>query len=460
MIVLALLFLVGIAPARADTTDDLMAMRMRERHIPGLALAVVDKGKVVKARGYGLASVEFGVPVTPDTVFEIGSVTKQITAAAVMLLVEDGNLALDDSITKHLTGLPASWRAITVRHLLTHTSGVKNYTGLPGFELSKRMKRADFIKMVANLPPNFAPGDSWSYGNTAYNLLGHIIEVVSGGSYWQFVDARIFRPLGMMASGDRDPKRIIPQRASGYEWEMNALVGRDYDLTDVFSAGAVVSTLNDLIKWDAALSSDRLLKQSSLDALWTPVRLNDGATRTYGLGWNIETLRGHRVHRHNGQTAGFAAAIARYVDDGVSVIVLSNIGDIGLAGDIARGVAKNYIPSLSLRQLKASPDSDAPTTEKHEALLCARLLGRALDASLLTPAMRSLLDTQVAKRLSQRLASYGALRSFAFVENDNVNGERARRYKAVFDRRTILWKFTTSEDGKVAGMVLEEEEDR
>ncbi|HVF27521.1 MAG TPA: serine hydrolase domain-containing protein, partial [Pyrinomonadaceae bacterium] len=317
-----------------------------------------------------------------------------------------------------------------------------------------------FIKMVANLPPNFAPGDSWSYGNTAYNLLGHIIEVISGGSYWQFVDTRIFRPLGMTATGDRDPKRIIPQRATGYEWEMNALVGRDYDLTDVFSAGAVVSTLNDLIKWDAALSSNKLLKQSSRDALWTPVRLNDGATRTYGLGWNIETLRGHCVHRHNGQTAGFAASIARYVDDGVSVIVLSNIGDIGLAGEIARGVAKIYIPSLSLRALKASPDSDAPTTEEHEALLRARLLGRALDASLLTPAMRSSLDTEVAKRLSQRLASYGALQSFAFVESDNANGERARRYKATFDQRIILMKFTASDDGKVASMILEEEEGR
>jgi len=455
-----LLLFVGVAPTRADATDDLIAARMRERHIPGLALAVVEKGKVVKAQGYGLASVEFGVPVTPDTVFEIGSVTKQITAAAVMLLVEDGKLALNDSITKHLTGLPASWRAITVRHLLTHTSGVKNYTGLPGFELSKRMKRDDFIKMIASLPLNFAPGDSWSYGNTPYNLLGHIIEVVSGESYWQFVAARIFRPLGMTASGDRDPKRIIPQRASGYEWEMNALVGRDYDLTDVFSAGAIVSTLNDLVKWDAALSSNKLLKESSRDALWTPVRLNDGATRTYGLGWYIETLRGHHVHRHNGQTAGFAASIARYVDDGVSVIVLSNIGDIGLAGDIARGVAKIYIPSLSLRQLKAPPDSDAPTTEKHEALLRARLLGRALDASLLTPAMRSSLDTEVAKRLAQRLASYGALQSFAFVENDNANGERARRYKAAFDQRIILMKFTASEDGKIAGMVLEEEEDR
>ncbi|MBA2646700.1 MAG: beta-lactamase family protein, partial [Pyrinomonadaceae bacterium] len=235
MMTLALLLFVGVAPTSADTTDDLIATQMRERHIPGLALAVVQNGKVVKAQGYGLASVEFGVPVTPDTVFEIGSVTKQITAAAVMLLVEDGKLALNDSITKHLTGLPASWRAITVRHLLTHTSGVKNYTGLPGFELSKRMKRDDFTKMVASLPLNFAPGDSWSYGNTPYNLLGHIIEVVSGESYWQFVAARIFRPLGMTASGDRDPKRIIPQRASGYEWEMNALVGRDYDLTDVFS---------------------------------------------------------------------------------------------------------------------------------------------------------------------------------------------------------------------------------
>lgn len=460
LLAFALLLFVGIAPARADGTDDLVEARMRERHIPGLALAVVHNGQVMKAKGYGVASVEFGVPVTPDTVFEIGSVTKQITAAAVMLLVEDGKLALDDPVTKHLAGLPAAWRPITIRHLLTHTAGVKNYTGLPGFELSKRMKRADFIKMIANLPLNFTPGDSWSYGNTAYNLLGHIIEVASGVSYWEFVTTRIFRPLGMTATGDRDPKRVVPQRANGYEWEMNALTGRDYDLTDVFSAGAVVSTLNDLIKWDAALSSDKLLKGTSRDALWTPVRLNDGKTRPYGLGWYVETLRGHRVRRHNGQTAGFAAAIARYVDDGVSVIVLSNIGDIGIGGDIARSVAKIYIPSLSLQELKAQTDDDATATEKHEALLRARLSGSPPDATLLTPAMRSSLDTEVARRTARRLASYGALQSFAFVENDNTNGERARRYKSVFDGRIVLWRFNTSDDGKIAGMILEEEEER
>ncbi|HEV2763431.1 MAG TPA: serine hydrolase domain-containing protein [Pyrinomonadaceae bacterium] len=309
---------------------------MRERHVPGLALAVVRDGKVIKARGYGLANVELNVPVTTETVFEIGSVTKQITAAAVLLLAGDGKLSLDDRINKHLPNLPDSWADITVRHLLTHTSGVRNYTGLGGFELSRRLKRDDFIKLLAAHPLNFRPGEQWSYGNSAYNLLGHVVESASGQSYFEFVNARIFKPLGMNSTRDRDPRNVIPNRADGYEWEDGRLVGRDHDLTDVFSAGALTSTVLDLARWDAALHTDRLLKASTRAEMWTPVRLAGGQSYPYGYGWNTLTWRGRRLVFHGGQTAGFAASIQRFTDDRLTVIVLSNLGDIGLGSEIAR----------------------------------------------------------------------------------------------------------------------------
>ncbi|MFN2456540.1 MAG: serine hydrolase domain-containing protein, partial [Pyrinomonadaceae bacterium] len=186
-----------------------------------------------------------------------------------MLLVEEGKLSLDDSISKHLPGTPEAWSAITVRHLLTHTSGIRNYTGLVGFELTERLKRDEFIKRIGAHPLAFEPGSAHSYGNTNYNLLGHIIEAASGRTYWEFMRERIFRPLGMSATADRDPRYVLKNRAEGYEWEDGALVGRDYDLTDVFSAGAVVSTVRDLVKWDAALGGERLLKKSSLERIWT-----------------------------------------------------------------------------------------------------------------------------------------------------------------------------------------------
>ena len=358
-----LLVLLSFAPtARADRTDDLIRAEMQRRHIPGLALAVIRDGRIVKAQGYGLASVELNVPVTTDTVFEIGSVTKQITAAAIMLLVQDGKLRLDDPVSRHLPGTPASWSSITVRHLLTHTSGIRNYTGLPGFELSRRLKRDDFIRAIAGFPLSFAPGESWSYSNTGYNLLGLIIAEVSGQSYWQFVTERIFRPLGMNATRDRDPLDVIPLRANGYERQNDMLRGRDYDLTDVFSAGAIVSTVMDLARWDAALNSERLLSRSSLEQIWTPARLNNGNPHPYGLGWYIEALRGQRVIRHSGQTAGFAASLARYPDSRLTVIVLCNLGELGIAGRIGLGVAKIYNPALSLRALRAQTDPDPQTT--------------------------------------------------------------------------------------------------
>lgn len=456
---LALLAFLFVTSARADAVDDYVLEQMRLRHVPGLALTVVKDGKVIKERGYGLANVELDVPVTPETVFEIGSVSKQITAAAVMLLVEEGKLSLDDKISKHLPGTPDAWSAVTVRHLLTHTSGIRNYTGLPGFALSERLKREDFIRRIGAHPLAFAPGEQHSYGNTNYNLLGHIIESVSGRTYWQFVRERIFNPLGMSATADRDPRFIIKHRAEGYEWEGGALVGRDYDLTDVFSAGAIISTVRDLVKWDAALEGEKLLKRSSLEQIWTPTRLADGRTHPYGLGWYVEDVRGVRRVRHNGQTAGFAASIARYREDRLTVIVLCNLGTIGLAGRINVGVAKHYLPALSLKSLAARPDPDAETTRRLETAFRDLLAGRP-SAGDFTNERLSALSTVVARDTWRQLAAYGPLSSFAFVETDPAAPARTRalRYKAALGPRLVLLRFALNEDGKVAEINVEEEE--
>ncbi len=458
-IVAALLLLVCLLPAqaRADRVDDYIRERMERRHIPGVALAVVRDGKIIKARGYGLASVELKVPVTPETVFEIGSVSKQITAAAVMLLVEDGKLALDERVGKYLPSAPASWSGVTVRHLLTHTHGIRNYTGLPGFELTEHLSRDEFIKRISQYPANFAPGDSWSYTNTGYNLLGLIIEAVSGRTYWQFVRERIFRPLAMNESADRDPKYIIKNRANGYEWQKGALTGRDYDLTDVFSAGAIVSTVLDLAKWDAALYTGRLLKRESLEQIWTPVRLNDGSTYPYGFGWYIENFRGHSRVRHNGQTAGFAAHIARYGQERLTFIVLTNLGDSGLGGEVGLGLAKLYIPSLSLRALKTQSDADAQTSARLETILRARLAGR-VEEQMWTTEGRKALSDEDERQSWQRLSSYGALKSFALTGSETTSKARVLHYKAALGSHLLLLKFTLAADDKIAEMSVEEEE--
>lgn len=452
------LMLCGIISAYADKVDDYVRAQMRERHVPGAAVAVVKNGRVVKASGYGLANVELNVPITKETVFEIGSVTKQITAAAIMLLVEEGKIDLDEKIGRYLSIAPEAWSKVTVRHLLTHTSGVKSYTAIgSGFELTKRMKRDEFVKAIGAFPLEFEPGSRYIYSNSGYNLLGFIIETVSGKSYWDFTQARIFKPLGMNQTANRDPQCIVPNRADGYEMENGRLVGRDYDLTDVFSAGAIVSTVLDLAKWDTALRGETLLKKTSLDKMWTPFVLSDGKPYPYGFGFNVADFRGHRLVSHGGQTAGFAANLSRYVDDDLTVIVLTNLGDQGLGGAIARGIAKIYLPDISLRALKANPNSDQKITNLLETALRGRSENK-VNPDLFTDEMRKSLSSERAKLLTERLASFGKLKNFVFIGSETAGKTSVYRYRAETPARTMLWRFELDESGKIAAMILEEEE--
>ncbi len=441
---------------KADQTDEYVRAQMRERHVQGAAIAVVKNGKIVKAEGYGLANVELNVPATKETVFEIGSVSKQITAAAIMLLVEEGKVNTDEKISKYLPTAPEAWKNVTVRNLLTHTSGIKSYTGLSGFELTKRLKRDEFIKAIGAYPLEFEPGERWNYSNTGYNLLGFIIESVTGKSYWDFVQTRIFKPLGMNQTANRDPQFIVPNRADGYEWENGKFVGRDYDLTDVFSAGAIVSTVLDLAKWDAALRGGTFLKQTSKTQIWTPVVFNNGKPYPYGFGWNVTEFREHRLLSHGGQTAGFAANISRYVDDNLTVIVLTNSGEQGLGGVIARGIAKIYLPSISLRAMKEQSGADAKLTDLFQNALRSYLEDKLSDS--FADKTRAALATERARLNAKRIASFGTIKNFVLVGSETADKSRIYRYKAETASRMFLWRFELDENGKITAMNLEEEE--
>lgn len=328
--------------AHADPVDDLVQQEMNTHRIPGVALLVIRDGQAIKTAGYGLANLELSVPVQSNTVFEIGSLTKQFTAVSILLLQQEGKLSVDDRIAKHLSDIPAAWTNITIRHLLTHTSGIKSYTGMSGFEFSKHRTQKQFMEALAGAKPDFAPGEAWKYSNSGYNLLGFIVENVSGQSYWQFLKKNVWRPLGMNATTDRDPGVIITNRAAGYEQTNRFHSNRDYDLTDVYSAGAIVSTVGDLALWNSALDAEQLLTRESKLQMWSPARLNDGEPTSYGFGWYIQTFEGHRNLAHNGATSGFSASVQRFPDDGLSVIVLTNSDEM-IAGPLARKVAAFYL---------------------------------------------------------------------------------------------------------------------
>jgi CubicO group peptidase (beta-lactamase class C family) len=315
-------------------------------HIPGLSLLVARDGKIVRAQGYGLANVELQVPVKPETVFQSGSVGKQFTATAVMMLVEEGKIRLDDPITKYFKNAPASWQEVTIRELLSHTAGFTDYP--KNFDFRKDYTEAQLLKIVEGIPLEFQPGTKWSYSNLGYLTLGIVIHQVTGKFYGNFLQERIFQPLGMTTTRIISEADIVPNRAAGYRLVKGELKNQEWvsPTLNTTADGALYFSILDLAKWDAALYTEKLLKRSSLAQMWTVTKLKNGHPNSghYGFGWAILTKDDHRVLDHGGAWQGFKSHISRYVDDKLTVVVLANLEQAD-PGVVADHVAKMYFGS-------------------------------------------------------------------------------------------------------------------
>jgi CubicO group peptidase (beta-lactamase class C family) len=327
------------------------AQRAAQR-IPGVSLAVCRDGKVVKTSGYGLANVELGVPVTAATIFQTGSVGKQFTSMAVMMLVEEGKIGLEDKITKYIAESPAGWKDVTVRNLLTHTSGIADYGGEEGsmgkgvINFRKDYTEEELIQAFAKMPMDFAPGEKWSYSNTGYVLLGVIIHRVTGEFYGDFLQQRIFGPLGMTATRIISEADIVPHRSNGYRLVKGELKNQEWvsPTLNTTADGALYTNVLDLAKWDAALNAQKFIQPSSYEEIRTPVKLNNGKTYPYGFAWFLSDKDGRHAESHDGAWQGFTMNITRYVDDRLTVIVMTNLdSDNSKPGKIAQDVAKIYL---------------------------------------------------------------------------------------------------------------------
>jgi D-alanyl-D-alanine carboxypeptidase len=318
--------------AWADKIDDHVRAEMARSRVPGLALAVIKDGKVVKLQGYGYADVERKIEVTPDTIFKIGSVSKPIIATGIMLLVQDGRLSLDDPVSKYLDGTPESWRDIKIRHFLTHTSGVVREG--PAFNPFKVQPDADVIKSSYPLALRFPTGSKWEYCNVGYFSLVEIIQRVTGRPWDEYFQTRLFGPLGMTSTFPTSTKN--ERRALGYDGEGNINVAADWPA--VRPSGAFLSTVTDLVKWEGMLAGGQPLTAGSRDAMWTPVALSDGTTYPYGFGWELGSRGGRRHIGHGGSLPGFRSSYARFPDDGLTVIVLTNADNVD-RNAIVKGVA-------------------------------------------------------------------------------------------------------------------------
>ncbi|HEU4852054.1 MAG TPA: serine hydrolase [Telluria sp.] len=293
---------------------------------PGAAVIVTKGGKTVFRKAYGLANLERRTPMNADMVQRIGSVTKQFTAAAILMLAEEGKLDLSDDIGKHLPGYPAGAQKITIEHLLTHTSGIPSYTRKHDFQ-DKQHLDASVDEMIATFkdePLDFVPGTRWAYNNSGYYLLGAIIEKVSGKSYADFIHERILRPLGMKHTAYEGKDGRVAQ-ASGYSPVKGKLApSAPLSPSKVYAAGALVSTVDDLARWDAAIASGKLLKPASWKRVFTPYTLADGSSTNYGYGWETGKLQGLPMVAHGGNTNGFSTYTMRVPDEKLYVAVLSN----------------------------------------------------------------------------------------------------------------------------------------
>jgi CubicO group peptidase (beta-lactamase class C family) len=448
----ALLLSLLPTPTFADAVDDYLKKELKESTIPGLAVAVLHKGKVVKEQGYGIADLEHQVSVTPDTVFQLGSVGKQFTSGAVVLLAKDGKLRFDDPIAKYLPFAPESWKEVTIHHLLSHTSGIPDYT--PMIDLTRNHTAEETAKITAAKPLTFAPGTRWEYSNTNYLLLGIVIEKASGKFYGDVLQERIFQPLGMKTARINSESAIISHRARGYEpTEDGSLQNQSYVAPNIntYADGSVMMSLRDMRLWASALNTEIPFAAEQKRHLWTPARLKDGTPTEYGYGWVVGKEQGNTLIEHGGAWQGFVAHIARYPDHDLTVIVLANRAGANV-GEIAHTVAGMYVPALKKTALP--PAEQDPEVIALVKTVLAELAENKSKQERFTPEMWELIQPSQSKSLSVFVKALGEPKQIQILRKGERDGERSFEIKITFAKQSLTAILTLDSAGKIAGLLV------
>ena len=454
-----LLFLFSplVVVAQPDSVESFLKRNMESLKIPGLSFAVIKNDRVLKTGALGSINLELNVPATTASVYEIGSLTKQFTSMAIMLLAEEGKLTIEDKISSYFAGSPSAWNNITIRHLLNHTSGIQNHVALPGYlgRFKSNMfgepqaSQKEIAEWFFQLPQEFTPGETWSYDNTGYYLLGLIVEKAAQQNYWDFLEERIFIPLGMRSTRNTDTKDLVANRASGYLWNGSAYQNQPVLWSFVgFSAGSLMSTVEDLAKWDAALYTDKLVKKSTLDQMWQPARGPRGELLPFncGFGWFVDHFNGHRILQHSGGTPGFSSVMYRFPDDSLTVVLLTNHAD-RMLDQLALEIAGMYVSSL-IRPL-AKANNKINVTTRHKSIFSELLTGRYDIKNFTTPMMRYL-GTSTSKSLFEWYSSFGELKEFNLSHHEKQGGRDVYRYRVRLGDNEYFFTITVEKDGKIA----------
>jgi CubicO group peptidase (beta-lactamase class C family) len=448
--------LVAIEPARAGVPvaaiDAYVSAQMREQRIPGLALAVLRHGQLVYTRGYGMASLELDAVVRPQTRFQIGTLGKQFTAIAVMKLAEDRLVDLDAPIARYLPEVPETWHGVTLRRMLNHQSGIPQVLGDQRNLLDLRRDYSDeeYLSIAASVPLDFEPGTDASYSDTAYVLLGIVIGRVSGEFYGDFLQQHVFGPLGMTRTRVLSDADIIVGRANGYELDAQGQLRNQSFVSATLNRtadGSLYSTVVDLARWDAALYTSQLVPSSTLARMWQVDRHANGDEPLYhyGYGWEINQLRDQKVIEYDGNWQGFQAAMARYPQRELTVVVLTNRA-LCRAQALLHAVAGLVDPALAPYR-EARSDREPALTGQFRALLAAAGAGN----SAVKPAGLSPVRWRA---LSRDLREVGALRRLEFAEEATGASGRRRVYRAEFEQMVEYYTAQYTQDGEILGLEL------
>ena len=434
--------------AQADPIGDLVLAELTRSKTPGAAIVVVQDGRAARVQGFGQANIEHGVPVHPDTVFKAGATGMQMTAAAVMLLVEEGKLELDAPVSRFLTGTPTKWARVTIRQLLNHTSGLP---ATPNGDFRTDYTNAQLLGIIAAQELNFPAGMRYRFSYAGYIVLGFVIEQISGEHWTKFMARRLFAPLGMQTARGIDELTIIPNRASGYEWRDGVLRNAEWISPTANSTadGSLYLSALDYAAWAEALSGKRLLSARSWKTLAEPARIADGSTCASVPGWFVGTAGRQPVLWQAGNWQGFQTYALRFPDKDLTVAVFANGEQADVLG-LARGITALSDPALVAVPASVLADADPAETSRAQALVESVAGGRARQSDFADFAkldFKELTDLHAGV-----LSGLGGLIEFKLFDRREHCAETAYRYRARYAQGMVEVRLGLGSTGKVTSL--------
>jgi CubicO group peptidase (beta-lactamase class C family) len=436
--------------------DSLVSIEMKNQRIPGLSLVVVRDGKIDYVNGYGYSNLEHKVPVKAETIFQAGSVGKQFTAFAVLLLVQEGKMNLDDKLTTYFPDAPSGWDSITVRNLLNHTSGFGDYTNTIDYRAN--YTEDSLYQVYRKRPLLFKAGEKQRYSNMGYATLGLIISKAAGKFYGEYLKERVFLPLGMTTARIITEEDIVLNRAAGYRLLNDSVKNQEWvsPSLNTTADGSMYVTALDMAKWEAGLNAGKLLKKEYYDLMWAPTKLNDGTIENYGFGWSIDSVNGNRIVEHNGSWQGFECTIKRYPEKKMAVVVFANLKRASTY-KISTRILRIYQPELSLASLKKVTDTE-PGISKMVNEFIKSVIETKLQTDQFTAELAAeLMDSTMQARGSEYFKSKGDfLRSELVSRKELGNGTREYRYRLIFSKEILGLMIQFNKENKIQDLQTSE----